>query len=242
MMRPTHRSLKFGELARFEARPLTHSYFMADGEHNTTVWGIVVTVLAALAIGLSAIEAATHPSDFDWTSGIMIAAYTIFVAVVVLLVGLLRRWQWLVGAPSSTEVTNSHAIRLRRSAEGWSDHLKKSLHPDWAIPLPGFDLLDYSGLEALRAHFPGLDTVYQKYQSLNNQLINLPAANMTMDGKQGRKPTTAEGVAALQERNTAARLVINELDKIQGVKRITIGCAECEGGGNNRPAIVGKEM
>jgi hypothetical protein len=218
---------------------------MTDGEHNTTVWGIIVTVLATLAGGLFAIAATTHSSDVDWTAGLMLVAYAILFVVVVVVVGLLRRWTWLVGSPASpapTEVTVSHARRLRKAAEGWSDHLKKSLDPDWAIPAYDFVLLDYPGLEALSAHFPGLDAAYRRYQSLDNELTRVHAVEVTIDGKQGRKPTTDDGVAALQERNDAARLVIEELDKIQGLKSITVGCTECEGGGSDRPATIGREM
>lgn len=119
--------------------------------------------------------------------------------------------------------------------------LEKSLDPDWAIPAHDFVLLDYPGLEALSAHFPSLDAAYKHYQSLNNRLTRFHAVDVTIDGKHGRKPTTDDGVAALQERNDAARLVVAELDKIQGLKSITVGCTECEGNGSDRPAIIGKE-
>ncbi len=113
-----------------------------------------------------------------------------------------------------------------------------------ALPSTGFEILDYSGLAALRAHFPDLDTVYEQYQLLNNELSGIPpATNVTVDGKQGRKPITDDGVVALKKRNDAARLVVEELGKIQRVQSIAVGCVECEGGdGRVQPAIIGTEI
>jgi hypothetical protein len=76
---------------------------MAD-EHKTTVWIGIATAFVAIAVGLTAIEGvivAVHPgSAFDWTAGIMIAAYAVGLVAAVLFVGLLRRWKWLMGTPS----------------------------------------------------------------------------------------------------------------------------------------------
>lgn len=225
---------------------------MAD-EHDTTVWGFVIGGLFALAVGLTAIEGVIHPGhEFSWMAGIMIAAYVLVAVAGVLLVGLLLRWTWLVGKPppqspppAPAKVTNHHAARLRDAAKGWSDRLKESLDPDWALPAANlFELRDYAGLKALQLHFPGLKTFYDQYQSLDNALPTTFLRDVTLDdGRQCREPTTPEGVEALQKRNEAARAVIEKLDEIRGMTEFTVGCGECEGDGNKgASAIVGIEM
>jgi hypothetical protein len=203
---------------------------MAD-EHNTTVWVGVMGLCGAVGVGLTAIYGvivAIHQgSEFDFTSGFMIAAYVLLGVAIFLGFGLLRRWKWLVGGPA--KVSNSHADRLRNAAEHWSDRLEKSMDPDWALPAYDPSLPDYGGLESLQLHFPDLKTLFDRYQSLDNALPKTFLKDVTLkDGGQRREPTTPEGVEALQKRNAAARLVITRLDEIHGMTEFTVACGACE--------------
>jgi hypothetical protein len=215
-------------------------HVMGGGGDNTAVWVGVVGVLATVAVGLTAIEGvivASHSgSEWDWTAGLMIAAYVLGFTVVFLVVGLLRRWKWLVGNPEPTPpppapamVNNSHAVRLREAAERWGERLRRWLDPDWALPAYDGQTPDYGGLKSLELHFPDLKILFDQYQSLDNALPKTFLRDVTLeDGRQRREPTTPEGVEALQKRSEAARLVIDRLDEIQGMTRFIVGCSECE--------------
>jgi hypothetical protein len=206
-------------------------------EARTTVWVGIAGGLIAVAPVIAGIDGATHASNFDWTSLLMFGVYALIAAGLILLVGLLLEWPFLVGQSptppvelsNSIPVSDEHRTQLRDAAAEWSIEFGRLLEPDWALrPLENFDDLDSDdGLRALCAHFPKLRSDYAKWRTSNASLRGLPKDLNWIGGYSGFKPSTDEGTALLKQHNNLMRSLLTDLSEIRAQPIITGQCDQC---------------
>ena len=162
----------------------------------------------------------------------MIAAYVCGALVVVPVLGLARGWGLADGdktKKAGPPVSNEHRTKLHEAANEWVKEFNSLLNPDWAVRVVETDSLDSDeGLTALRSHFQDLNNDYSSWKAANGALRGVPTTPWSVLGRNGQKPTTEQGEAALKEHNDLVRAIVEDLAKIQGQTSITGQCGQCE--------------